>query len=116
MTPRIYDFPGQLIRPRDYARRFRGATVIVKFIFTHYGWNNRNTFCADLTHMRVLVTPSPLTPVTPRYKRSMVLEYDPEFTITQPDFKKAKLQKENEGILSIVNHNTGIELMSFTED
>lgn len=46
----------------------------------------------------------------------MVLEYDPEFTITQPDFKKAKLQKENEGILSIVNHNTGIELMSFTED
>lgn len=100
ITPRIYDFPGQLIRPRDYARRFRGATVVIKFSFTCYKWNNKNTFCADLAHMRVLVTPSPLTPVTPRYKRAMVLEYDPEFTITQPNFKKAKLDSQTEGILA----------------
>ena len=90
VTPRVYDLPGQLIRPLDYARRFRGATVIAKFTFTYYQWGDKNTFCADLAHLRVLVTPSPFTPVTPRYKRSMVLDYDTEFSITQPDFKKAK--------------------------
>ena len=56
-------------------------------------------FCADLAHMRVLITPSPLTPVTPGYKRVAVLEYHPEFTITQPDFKKAKLESQPEGNL-----------------
>ena len=114
LTPPVYDFPGQLIKPRDYARRFRGATVIAKFSFTHYKWDGKNTFCADLAHLRVLVTPSPLTPVTPRYKRHHVLDYDPEFTITQPDFKKAKLESHTEGTPLLV-YPEGFDLISITE-
>ena len=76
----------------------------MKFTFTCYKWNNKNTFCADLAHMRVLVTPDPRTPVTPRYMRTMVLEYDPEFTISQPDFKKAKRDEaDEEGIFWLHN-------------
>jgi hypothetical protein len=115
LTPRIYDHPGQLIGPRDYARRFRGATVILKFIFTCYKWNNKNTFCADLAHIRVLVTPSPYTPVTPRYKRKHVLAYDPEFTITQPDFKKAQLESHTEGII-VVDHTAALRLTCLAEE
>ena len=100
IAPRIYDYPGQMVRPLDYARRFRGATGIVTFIFTHYKWPEKNTFCADLGQLRVLVTPSPRTPVTPLYGKRYVLEYDPLFTITQPDFKKAKIY-EDEGNLFV---------------
>jgi len=97
-TPPIYDLPGQLVMPGMYFRRFRGATVIVKFTFSFYKWEDKNTFCADLAHLRVLVTPSPLTPVTPRYKHSV--DFDPEFPIFKPDFKKAKTQHNAEGIPS----------------
>jgi len=116
LTPPVFDFPGQLVPPSAYARRFRGATVIAKFSFTHYKWGTKNMFCADLAHLRVLVTPSPLTPVTPRYKRQHVLDYDTEFTITQPDFKRAKLDSHTEGIPVLLVHPRGFELMSFTED
>ena len=54
------------------ARRFRGATAIVDFGVTHYQWETLK-FCIELAHLRVLVTPSPLTPVTPHFKRSMIL-------------------------------------------
>jgi len=95
ITPPVYDHPGQLIHPLDYARRFRGATAIVEFGITHFQWANKNTF--ELAYLRVLVTPSPRTPVTPRFKRSMVLRHDQKFVITQPDFKRAKLD-DNKGI------------------
>jgi len=94
-TPPIYDLPGQLVTPAMYFRRFRGATVVVKFTVCFYKWSSKNTFCADLAHLRVLVTPSPLTPVTPRYKRT--LDLDPEFPIYRPDFKKAK-EGDKDGI------------------
>jgi hypothetical protein len=100
VAPPVYDHPGQLIRPRDYARRFRGSIAIVKFHLTRYKLPKQNVVCLDLAHLRVLVTPSPLTPVTPRFKRTMVLDLDLKFSITQPDFKKAKLETHTEGIHS----------------
>jgi len=94
-TPPVYDIPGQLIIPNLYAKRLRGATVSIKFTFAHYGWSKSNVFCADLAHLRVLVTPSPLTPVTPRYKRT--LDLDPEFPVYKLDLKKAKSTPIEEG-------------------
>ena len=41
VTPCVYDLPGQLIHPLDYARRFRGTTVIAKFTFTYYQWGDK---------------------------------------------------------------------------
>jgi hypothetical protein len=106
LPPPIYDHPGQLVEPLDYPRRFRGCIALVQFNISCFKlpWTDKNTICADLTHLRILVTPNPATPVTPRHKRSRVLRYDPLFTLTgQPDFKKAKLEAEKEGsqLLSI---------------
>ena len=92
LTPPIYDLPGQLVEPGDYFRRFRGAVAIVSFGITCYRWGTKNTICADLAHLRVLVTPSPGTPVTPRRKRP--LDRDTKFSIMEPEFKKAKLEME----------------------
>ena len=102
-TPPIYDIPGQLVKPIMYPRRFRGAIAVIKFAFSFYKWGDKNTFCADLVHLRILVTPSPLSPVTPRYKRAHVVDYDPEFPIFQPDLKapdlkKPKIQDDAKGI------------------
>lgn len=113
LTPPIYDLPGQLVQPTDYYKRFRGATALVGFRVTCYKWDKNNTICADLEHLRVLVTPSPLTPVTPRRKRP--LKVDRKFTITQPDFKKAKLESTVEGTIFPV-HLEGPELIPFTQD
>lgn len=89
-TPPVYDIPGQLIKPDMYFKRLRGVVVAMNFTFTFYKWGKKNTFCADLSHLRVLVTPSPLSPVTPKYKRNAVVAFDQVFGISQPDFKKAK--------------------------
>ena len=97
--PPVYDHPGQLIQSRDYARCFRGATVIVNFGITYFSWENKNTFCAELAHLCVLVTPSPYTPVTLRLLKRMVLDHDRRYPITQPNFKKARLDEE--GILAL---------------
>ena len=99
LTPPVYDHPGQLIRPRDYVRHFRGATVVVNFGIMYFSWENRNMFCAELAHLCVLVTPSPYMPVTPHLLKRMVLDHDRRYPITQPNFKKARLDEE--GILAL---------------
>ena len=95
-APLVYDHPGQLVHPDDYSKRFKGAIAIVKFNITRFTWAEKNVICADLAHLRVLITPTPSTPVTPRYPRKRVLRHDPEFTITQPKLKKRKLDSHSE--------------------
>jgi hypothetical protein len=99
-----------------YSKRFRGATVVIKFAFSCYKWGEKNTFCADsnLSHLRVLITPSPLSPVIPCYKRAMVLDFDSELPVYQPDFKKAKAQDDAEGIPAL-DRLKGLQLMLVTD-
>ena len=48
-TPPIYDRPGQLATPGMYFRRFRGATVVVKFTVCFYKWSvDKNTFLENM--------------------------------------------------------------------
>jgi len=95
-APPIYDLLGNIIKPHMYHRRTRGATIILHFTYTFYKWAKKNTFCADLTHMRILINnPSPQTPITPcRQKRKVVYVHDPEYVLKQPDFKKALTRKD----------------------
>ena len=58
----------------------------------------KNTFYADLAHLRVLVIPLPLSPVMPHQKCWTVLDFVAEFPIFQPDFKNPKIQDDVEGI------------------
>ena len=101
-TPPIYDVSGELVHPRTYIKRFRGAIAVVKFTVTSYKWDDKNVFCIDLAHLRVLVNPSPGTPTTPRYKRKPVLDRDTEFVFDQPDFKKAKTLRHTDGTPVVV--------------
>lgn len=71
--------------------------VGVTFSITCFKWGNTNTICADLAHMRIVVTPSPLTPVTPRYKR--VVDFDTEYPLHKLVLKKAKGEDKDEGRL-----------------
>ena len=97
-TPPIYDIFGDLVEPQLYFKRFRGAIAVVKFTLTFYKWDDKNSFCLDLAHLRVLVIPSPGTPTTPHPKRKLVLNHDTEFVFNQPDFKKAKTRGHARGM------------------
>ena len=93
-TPPIHDRPGQLVWPHMYQKRFRGALVVLHFTVTSYKWEKTNTFCMDLTHLRVLATLSPTTPITPTQKHSKVCKTDNRYPFKQLNFKKAKIDEE----------------------
>ena len=116
-TPPIYDLNAQLVGPRLYMRRFRGAVVLLNFTFSCYKWPKKKTvFCADLAHLRVITTPSPLTPVTPRYKHTV--DFDPEYPLYPLNLhvaKKAKLDTHEEGRSELLFLSES-KLMSHTED
>ncbi|OCH86571.1 hypothetical protein OBBRIDRAFT_806695 [Obba rivulosa] len=69
-----YDMHGALIPPTDYTKMLRGALAIVRFNVVAYTFGkppkHRQTFCADVTYVRVLVPPTaPSLPVSPRKRR-----------------------------------------------
>ena len=108
-APPIYDIPGQLVKPHMYFKRFRGALVVVHFNVTHYKWDTKNTFCMDLAHLHVLITPSPATPVTPRQKHAAVLGVDERYPIKQPNFKRARIDEEgNPSLVCILGTQANI--------
>ena len=102
LTPPVYDRTGRLIRPEDYVKRIRGATVVVTFTMTRYNRDRKTIVSADLEHLRVVVTPSPPTPAAPRFFKR-VLDHDSRFSITQPDFKKVKHGAHAEGNLTLTH-------------
>jgi len=53
---------------RDVSEAPRLSSILALLLHIPMG----KKFCLELAHLCVLVTPSPLTPVTPRFKRSMV--------------------------------------------
>ncbi|OCH88803.1 hypothetical protein OBBRIDRAFT_836312 [Obba rivulosa] len=71
----VYDMHGVPIPPLAYTKMLRGALVVVRFNMVAYTFGkipkHRQTFCADVTYIRVLVPPTaPSVPVSPR-KRVM---------------------------------------------
>lgn len=58
-----YDVDGDLIMPKDYESRLKGAVVVMSATLKHYDFTARasspasNTFVADVVKIRVLVPP-----------------------------------------------------------
>ncbi|KAJ3535037.1 hypothetical protein NMY22_g6663 [Coprinellus aureogranulatus] len=66
-----------LILPTDYEAKLKGAVVQLEFHINHWKINDKHSFTADITKMRVLVPPvAPRAPDTPTPKRKRVRRFD----------------------------------------
>lgn len=81
-----FDVKAQIIKPSEYRKRLQGAMVLAGFTVTHYSIGAKHdkeaidTYVADIAFIRVLIPPQPTAPVTPKRKRtSMVDPYTPDF-------------------------------------
>ena len=64
-----YNRNGQLIKPNDYVRELKGATVVVHFTLSHWAIGGReqsDTFNPDVVNIKVLIPPTPDTASVPK--------------------------------------------------
>lgn len=66
-----------LILPKDYEAKLKGAVVQLEFHINHWKINDKHSFTADIAKIRVLVPPVvPRAPDTPTPKRKRVRRFD----------------------------------------
>jgi hypothetical protein len=85
-----YDFDGNLLSPREYRTRLRGALVVMRFDLTHWSFPARegrsaaDTFVANIRRIDILEESAPVS-ATPKHILDM---HDP-----LPSAKKRQKRK-----------------------
>lgn len=83
-----FDIKSQIIKPTEYRKRLQGAMVFIGFTMTHYSIARKpeqqreavDSYTADIVFVRVLVPPNPIGPITPKKKRTFMVDpYTPDF-------------------------------------